>query len=110
MDEPNIGKRAKALTYAIVSLGENLAALAQAVGLRDLAPDSFVGLRRSDLDYKGWWRFPAAEAIGRHVPLNMPVDAFLDRCLSINKLAVEGLVEPSLRRTLHKMGARSPPP
>jgi hypothetical protein len=104
LDELNIGGRAKALTYAIVNLGENLAALAQVVGLPGLAPDSFVGLRRSHLDYKGWWRFSDAEAIGRHVPLNMPVDAFLDRCLSINKLAVEGLVEPSLRRTLHKMG------
>jgi hypothetical protein len=104
LDEPNIGKRAKALTYAIVSLGENLAALAHAVGLRELAPDSFVGLRRSDLDYKGWWSFLDAEAIGRHVPLNMPVDAFHDRCLSINKVAVEGLVERSLRGTLHAMG------
>lgn len=104
LDEPNIGKRAKALTYAIVSLGENLEALTQAVGLRGLAPDSFIGLRRSDLDYKGWWSFPDAEAIGRHVPLNMPVDAFLDRCLSINKLVVEGLVERSLRKTLHAMG------
>jgi hypothetical protein len=103
-NEPNIGKRAKTLIYAIVNLGENLAALARAVGLPGLAPDNFVGLRRSDLDYKGWWRFPAAEAIGRHVPLNMPVDAFLDRCLSINKLAVEGLVERSLRKTLHAMG------
>jgi hypothetical protein len=104
LDEPNIGKRAKALTYAIVSLGENLAALAQAVGLSGLAPHGFVRLRRSDLDYKGWWRFSAAEAIGRHVPLNMPVDAFLDRCLHINKLAVEGLVEGSLRDTCHAMG------
>jgi hypothetical protein len=104
LDEPNIGRRARALTYVIVRLGENLAALAQAVGLSGLAPDSFIGLRRSDLDYKGWWRFFAAEAIGRHVLLNMPVDAFLDRCLSINKLAVEGLVERSLRKTLHAMG------
>jgi hypothetical protein len=104
LDEPNIGKRAKALTYAIVNLAENLAALARKVGLSELAPDSFVGLRRSDLDCKGWWRFPAAEAIGRHVPLNMPMDAFLERCLSINKLAVDDLVQASLRRMLHKMG------
>jgi hypothetical protein len=103
LDEPNIGKRAKALTYAIVNLGENLAALARRVGLSELAPDSFVGLRRSDLDYRGWWKFPAAEPIGRHVPLSMPVDAFLDRCLSINKLAVEGLIEQSLRKMLHAM-------
>jgi hypothetical protein len=33
----------------------------------------------------------------------MPVDAFLDRCLSINKLAVEGFVERSLRMTLRAM-------
>jgi hypothetical protein len=102
--EPNIGKRAKALTYAIASLGENLAVLAQAVGLWELEPNRFVGLRRGDLDYRGWWSFPDAEAIGRHAPPNMPMEAFLDRCLSINKLAVEGLVEPSLRRMLRAMG------
>ena len=104
LDEQNIGKRAKALTYAIVNLGENLAALARRVGLPELAPDSFVGLRRSDLDFRGWWKFRAAERIGRHVPLNMPVDVFLDRCLSINKLAVEGLVERSLRKTPSRDG------
>jgi hypothetical protein len=102
--EPNIGKRAKALTYAIASLGENLAVLAQAVGLWELEPNRFVGLRRGDLDYRGWWSFPDAEAIGRHAPPNMPMEAFLDRCLSINKLAVEGLVEPSLRTMLRAMG------
>jgi hypothetical protein len=103
-DEPNIGKRAKALTYAIASLGENLELLARAVGLRGLAPELFVGLRRGDLDYRGWWNFPDAAAIGRHVPLNLPAGAFLERCVSINKLAVEGLVQQSLRRTLHAMG------
>jgi len=99
-EHPNIAKRAKSLTYAVVLLGENLANLAQAVGLSE----GFVSLRRSDLDYKGWWSFPDAEAIGRHVPLDMPLDAFLDRCLSINKLAVEGLVERSLRAMLHALG------
>jgi len=37
----------------------------------------------------------------------MPVDTFLERCLSINKLAVEGLVERSLRQTLDAMGVPS---
>jgi hypothetical protein len=104
LDERHIGKRAKALTYAYVALGEELAALAHAVGRRELAPGDFTGLRRDDLDYQGWWAFPLAGAIARHVPLNMPVDAFLDRCLSVNKLLVEGLVERSLRVTLHAMG------
>src|SRR5208282_2271112 len=62
------------------------------------------GLRRSALDYKGWWSFPSAEAIARHVPSDLAVDPFLDRCLSLNKLIIEGLSEGALRKTLHGIG------
>jgi prevent-host-death family protein len=103
-EEPNVAKRTKALTYLIVELGENLAALAKAVGLLDLAPGNFVGPRRADVEYAGWWSFPDAEAVSRHIPPSTTVDAFLDRCLSLNKLIAEGFVERSLRRTLLGIG------
>lgn len=79
---PNVATRAKALTYALVTLGENLSALASAVRLHDLGPSSFVTLNRGDLDYRGWWTFPDPEAVARHVPRDMPVDAFLEKCLA----------------------------
>lgn len=103
--EPNVAKRAKALTFAVVELGERLAVLARQVGLQDLAPGNFVGPRRADLEYAGWWSFPDAEAIARHIPLSATLDAFLDRCLSLNKFVTEGLVQRALRRTLAGIGA-----
>jgi hypothetical protein len=100
----NVAKRARALTYSIAELGENLAALAKAIGIFDLAPGNFVGPRRADLEYAGWWSFPDAEVIARHIPENLTVDAFLDRSLSLNKLIAEGLIERSLRRLLLAVG------
>jgi hypothetical protein len=86
--------------FAVAGLGEALAAMARSVGLHDLSPEDFVGLRRSTLDYRGWWTFDTIEAVARHVPLSLSVDGFLDRCMSLDKLVVEGLSEGSLRRIL----------
>ncbi len=107
LDEPNIAKRAKNITFAVVELGEALAGLAQSVGLHNLAPEDFVGLRRSTLDHYGWWSFDTTEAVARHVPLSLPVDAFLDRCMSLDKLLVEGLNEGTLRQILRAVGVPS---
>jgi hypothetical protein len=100
LDEPNIAIRAKRLTFAVAGLGEALSALAKSVGLIETSPEHFVSLRRRTLEYHGWWNFPLTEAISRHVPLGLPADAFLERCLSLNKLVVEGLSERNLRKTL----------
>jgi hypothetical protein len=102
--ERNIAVRAKEVIYAVVALGETLAALARSLGVVDLEPEHFVGLRGGALDYHGWWSFPATGAVARHVPLDLAVDSFLDRCLGLNKLIVEGLSERALRKTLHGMG------
>ncbi len=104
LKERNIAIRAEEVTFAVVTLGESLAALASSIGLSELKPEDFVGLRRSALEYHGWWTFEATDAISRHVPLNLPVDQFLDRCMSLNKLIVEGLAESKLRRTLQVIG------
>ncbi|TWB56148.1 hypothetical protein FBZ92_113142 [Nitrospirillum viridazoti] len=101
----NIAKRAKALTYGLITLGERLAALSRTLNLRHLSADKFVTPRRRDLDYKGWWTFGDAEMIARNAPKNMTRDVFLERRLAIAKLLIEGLTERSLRATLHAAGA-----
>jgi hypothetical protein len=103
LEESNIGTRAKAVTYALVKLGETLSELARSVGLT-IAPEDFSGLRRAALDYSGWWTSDVAEPISRHAPLKMSADHFLDRCLSLNKLLIEGLNEGKLRTFLQKIG------
>jgi hypothetical protein len=101
---PNVAKRAKLLTYGLVMLGENLAALARTLSLSNLTADKFVVPRRGDLDYSGWWSFADAEAVARHVPKDATRDAFLERGLALTKLLIEGLRERSLRATLQAAG------
>ncbi|HWE73338.1 MAG TPA: hypothetical protein VG328_09285 [Stellaceae bacterium] len=104
--EKNVAKRAKALTYALVGMAEALSDFALAHGVANQGSTSFIdGLDRRDLDYRGWWKFPDAEVVARHIPLNMTMDAFLDRCLALNKLVAEGLIERSLRSIVQATGA-----
>jgi hypothetical protein len=100
--ELNIAQRAKTLTYAMVKLGEALSDLAKSLGLT-MAPEEFVGLRRSALDYSDWWMSEVAEPISRHAPTAMNADTFLDRCMSLEKLLIEGLSEKTLRKLLLAM-------
>ncbi len=102
-EERNIARRAEDLTYGVVRLGEALSALAHTVKVK-IPPEDFVGLRRAALDYHGWWTFDVAEAVARHVPLAMTADVFLDRCLGLEKLILEGIVEGNLRKTLLAIG------
>jgi hypothetical protein len=41
----------------------------------------------------------------RHVPLSMTADTFLDKCLNLAQLLIEGLNEGKLRTLLQAMGA-----
>jgi hypothetical protein len=100
----NIGIRAEEVVYAVVSMGEALAALARWVGLTELRPEDFVGLRRRALKHGGWWTFEDTAPISRHVPLDLSADAFLDRCMSLNKLVVESLSESRLRQLPAALG------
>ena len=102
-EERNIAKRAHDLIYAMVGLGEALSKLAQSLGLA-IPPEEFAGLRRSALDYSGWWKFEETEPVARHISLQLRKDDFLDRCMTLNKLIIEGINEGNLRRMLLASG------
>jgi len=104
--ERNIGIRAEEITFAVVALGESLVELARSIGFQAVSED-FVSLRRQALEYQGWWKFDETDAVSRHVPLQLNADLFLDRCMSLNKLVVEGLSEAWLRRILETLGVPS---
>jgi hypothetical protein len=101
--EPNVATRAKALTYGVVELGENLAELAGTVGLTEHSEDAFVGLGRDKLDYEGWYSTPQTEAISRHMPANMSRDRFLERAVTLTKL-IEGIRPRPLRELCRALG------
>lgn len=102
-EERNIARRAEDVVYGVVRLGEALSALAHSVKV-EIPPEDFVGLRRAALDYQGWWTFDVAEAVARHVPMAMTADAFLDRCVNLEKLVLEGIREGNLRKILLAIG------
>lgn len=106
-DEPNIAKRASELIFGMLDLGDSLAQLAASVGEGKLTAEDFVGLRRSAVRYYGWWSFELTGAIARHAPVTMSADAFLERCMNITKLVVEGLSEKALRRLVAALGIPS---
>jgi hypothetical protein len=102
--EQNIGIRASEIVYGLVGLGESLSRLAEDASLRGLQTEDFVGLRREALDYQGWWTFEHIEPIGRHISESLTEDAFLTRCMSLNKIVAEGFSEKALRLTLRSLG------
>ena len=101
----NVAIRTRELVCALVDLGERLSALRQALGSKAGSGSDFVGLDRTHLDYVGWWKGALVEPVARHVPLDMVRDVFLDRCLDLDKLAIEVLPERFLRPMVRKVGA-----
>jgi len=100
----NVGSRAKALVYAVTTLGERLATLANKLNVTGLSGTDIVGLDRGRLDYEGWWNGPQVEQITRHIPLSLDRSGFLNRCLALDKLAIEALQQKPLRRLVRGVG------
>lgn len=88
---PNVGRRAKRIVYAFVSLGEALADLCGQILNEDFTSEGTVGMRRADLDYNGWWKAEYVEPICRHAPISMTQDGFVSRCKNLDKLVIAGL-------------------
>ncbi len=99
----HVGRRAQELVYAFVVLGEALSQLDHALGGR-LESTDFVGLDRDALDYRGWSNFESTQQLGWHIPLDMTMSAFLDRCGMLDQFLVEGLKEGCLRKLLMTLG------
>jgi hypothetical protein len=107
LNELNIAKRAKAITYGMVDLGEAMKVFAGSLELTDMPLTEFVTLGRHELDYSGWWTYGPAEVAARHSPLTLPLNGFLTRCLELDKLTIEGLLERSLRKLVLASGVPS---
>jgi hypothetical protein len=100
----NIAVRSRELVEALVAAGEHLSDLTSALTLSERPGADFVGLDREFLEYNGWWNGPFVEPVARHVPMDLSRDAFLDRCLDIDKLAIEALAERHLRPLVRAIG------
>ncbi len=102
---PNVATRAREIVYLLSDIGELLSSLTNALSLPQRSPAALVGLDRAQLDDYGWWLGPSVEPVTRHVPVDLPRDAFLDRCLDLDKLVVEALPERFLRPLVRGIAA-----
>lgn len=102
--QPNIARRAKAVVYAVVRLGEVLAGIASEVTDTPRTACDLVKLERARLEHEGWWSSEAVEPITRHVPIAMMKGDFMSRCVDLYKVVGECLSEKILRQTLISLG------
>lgn len=102
-DEPNVGSRAARIAFSWADLGSVLATLANAAGIH-IAAVTIVGVDRADLEYSGWWSDNEFEIIGRHIPLALSADGFVDRCGAIHRSTIDRLREGALRQIVLQLG------
>lgn len=100
---PNIASRARRIVYALVAVGEGIAAVATKITGERMSSVDFVKLSRRELDYSGWWTGPCVPPITRHAPLTMGQSTFGERCKDLNALIIEGLSQSNLRKLLIEM-------
>lgn len=101
----NAGSRARAVVANFADLGDQLALVAAGTGIANLDGSAFTKVDRAALAGNDWWREDRNGAIARHIPLDLPEQAFLERCVGLANVVGEGLGEKSLRRLATALGA-----
>ena len=100
----NVGLRAKDLVFGMADVGLMLCGIAAMFRLEPVGTAEYVGLDRAWLEPNGWWSGSHVEPITHHIPVDMPRADFLARCLDLDKLLVEALVQRRLRSLLRAFG------
>lgn len=103
----NIGTRARAVLTNFAELGDRLAGAAARAGVRDADGGAFTRVDRVALAGNDWWRESSNAAIARHIPIDLPEQAFLERCVALSAVVGEGLGERPLRRLANGLGVPS---
>jgi hypothetical protein len=83
-NEEHVVAKTARLANQLLDLGDNLAALAAAVGLPQSA-DKIVDLSREAIRKNQWRDYPALTRLAQVAPLTMTEQAFLARCKSIHE-------------------------
>ena len=86
-DEEHIVSKTARFVDRLLNLGDQLAALSNAVGTRPpQAATEVVKLSRADLRTNGWLSHPELSRLAQVAPLSMTEQAFLSRCKNIHEL------------------------
>ena len=85
-DEEHIVSKTARFVDRLLNLGDQLAALSNAVGATPQAATEVVKLSRADLRTNGWLSHPELSRLAQVAPLSMTEQAFLSRCKNIHEL------------------------
>ena len=96
----NIALRAKALTNACFDLACSIHLALDGIVGNQIAVEGVFKSNQVEADNIGWYKINDVKPLCRHAPLDMTVDDFLSRCLSLNKFIVEGFKPSSLKSLL----------
>lgn len=103
-DEPNVGSRSRRIVFGLAELGETLADLFMEARIAPPSGDELVGLDKQKLEAHWWYDNEIIRPITRRIPLDMGLDPFLNRCVDLRKLIIEGFDEKLLRQLLLALG------
>lgn len=101
----NVGRRAAGIVEAMVSLGEALRDLALELGMSIPARD-LIGFSPRKARDEGWWTQPFLRQVSRPFPPDLGREAFLSRCLELDKVTNEALGGAALRKIVQAYGAQ----
>ena len=101
-NEEHIVSKVDRFLKQILSLEENLASLAAALGIEKPVNELF-GFSRKEVEANGWLHYPQLSKLAQVALLEMTQQAFLARCKSIHEIW-QKLPDGFLRKILEKMG------
>lgn len=101
-DEPNIATRTQALFEAMKELDRALRSLSRALGVDSSDPGP-TGWAYEDLDHRGWWKDETWARLSHHVPEDLDLDQFLERCNRLWQI-FDRASESDLRAILRECG------
>ena len=85
LGEEHIVVRIDRLTAQLLTLGDRLSALSEALGT-PADPEDIVNLSRKEIKANGWLNYPALQRLSQVAPVSMTEQAFLGRCKSVHEL------------------------
>lgn len=101
--EEHIVAKVDRLVRELLTLGDNLSGLGEAVGIpKD--PEQIMKLSRKEIRANGWTKFPELQRLAQVAPLSMTEQAFLARCKSLHELyqrIPDGFIRGMVERAGH---------
>jgi hypothetical protein len=103
-NEEHIVSKTHRLLEQLLKLGDNLSALAAAIGLDKSASD-LVGFSRDEIQANGWASYPQLRRLSQVAPLDMSQQSFLARCKALHEVW-QTIPNGFLKRILEASGCR----